>query len=58
MFWDLYQQRLIGQADRKAGRAMNRADKSLVYLERLENRVATLALACQSFGNCFATTQA
>ena len=48
MFWDLYQQHQIYSLSREASRANNNADKAAVYLEQLENKVDSLALACQS----------
>ena len=48
MFWELYQMRRIGQASAKASRAQSKAEQSHVYIERLENKIESLALACQS----------
>ena len=48
MFWELYQYHRIDVADRKAGRAQLKAEQSFAHLERLESKIETLALACQS----------
>ena len=48
MFWELYQQRRIHAADRRAGRAHQKADQTMAYIERLEGKVESLALSCQS----------
>ena len=48
MFWELYQLRLINKADRKANRAQLKADHTVMAMERLESKIESLALACQS----------
>ena len=48
MFWELYQTRQIGSASRKAERATANADRVVTHMMALENKVESLALACQS----------
>ena len=48
MFWELYQMQRIGQASRTAGKAQLKAEQSQIHLARLESKIETLALACQS----------
>ena len=48
MLWEMYQQRRISQANTKAIRADSRASQLEGELEMLNDRIAVLALACQS----------
>ena len=48
MLWEMYQQGRISQANSKAIRADSRASQLEGELEMLNERVAVLALACQS----------
>jgi hypothetical protein len=48
MFWEFYQTRQIGNASRKAERASADADRVVTNMLMLENKVESLALACQS----------
>lgn len=48
MFWEFYQQRMIHNADARAGRAEVRAENVGRTLDRLEDKVDALALTCQA----------
>lgn len=48
MFWELYQTRQIGSARRQAEKASADADRVVTNMLLLENKVESLALACQS----------
>ena len=48
MIWEMYQQRRISQANTKAIRADLRAGQLEGELEMMNDRIAVLALACQS----------
>lgn len=48
MLWEMYQQKRISQANTKANRADNRASQLEGELEMMNDRIAALALACQS----------
>ena len=48
MFWELYQFHRIGRNERKASRAQLKAEQSFAHIQRLESKIETLALACQS----------
>jgi hypothetical protein len=48
MFWEFYQQSLIHNANTTANRAQLKAEQSKDYLDLLENKIESLALACQS----------
>jgi len=48
MFWEFYQQSQIQKANKAASRAELRTEQSKDYLQLLENKIESLALACQS----------
>lgn len=48
MFWEFYQQSQINRAKSTAGRAELIAEQSKDYYALLENKIESLALACQS----------
>ena len=48
VLWEMYQQRRISQANTKAIRADSRASQLEGELELMNDRIAVLALACQS----------
>ena len=48
MYWELYQQSVIRQAQSAADRASSRSDQVEIQLRQLESKVNSLALACQS----------
>ncbi|MEM7784579.1 MAG: hypothetical protein AAF623_14615 [Planctomycetota bacterium] len=48
MFWEIYQQREIDSAKRTANRAELKAAQQQDYIRRLEDKIDSLALACQS----------
>ncbi len=48
MFWEFYQQSRIQSATATANRAHLKAEQSKEYFELLENKIESLALACQS----------
>ena len=48
LFFDLYQQSLIGQAQTDAASAQGKAERATARIEDLERRTDRLALACQA----------
>lgn len=48
MFWELYQQTQIHNAQQTASRAELKAENSRHYFQLLEGKISSLALACQS----------
>jgi rRNA maturation endonuclease Nob1 len=48
LFWEFYQQSQIQSAKNAAGRAEQKAETSRQYIQLLEDKIASLALACQS----------
>ena len=48
MFWEFYQSRQIARANRKANSAKSAAERTHLHINRLEGKIESLALACQS----------
>ena len=48
MFWEFYQQSQIQKANTTASRAQLKAEQSKDHIQLLENKIESLALACQS----------
>ncbi len=56
MFWELYQMNQISKARSQAGRAKLKAEQVVNHLNLLEEKVANLALACQSLWEVLSET--
>lgn len=48
MFWEFYQQSQIHNAQTSASRAEHKVESNQLYLKMLEDKLGSLALACQS----------
>ena len=48
MFWEFYQNHRISRAESRANSARSEAERSHAYINLLEDKVDSLALACQS----------
>jgi len=48
MFWEIYQQRQIHRASKRASRAEGKAERVYLYIDQLEEKMDALALICQS----------
>ncbi|MEM6469082.1 MAG: hypothetical protein AAF802_05890 [Planctomycetota bacterium] len=48
MFWELYQQSQIHDAQEAANRAVSKSNDFKIEISRLENKIESLALTCQA----------
>lgn len=58
MFWELYQQQRIGQAESTARQARSQSDQLRTRLNACEDKLDSLALACQAMWELLTENQA